>query len=62
MNNKKTKTSKDLKHLEDAMLSNPVSSANDCTGFVNTLPENNETADALSDLLNVPTSRKRKSK
>ena len=62
VNNKKTNNKQDLKHLEDAIFSTPAASANDCTGFVNTIPENNNQADALSSLLQVPTSPRKNNK
>lgn len=57
---KDTKTSRDsiiqTKHLEDAMFNNRAASANDCTGYSNTIPENEKEAENLSSLMNVPTS------
>lgn len=45
---------------EDALFTNPVASSNDCTGYINTLPESEEEAESYSDLLNVPVTHSKK--
>jgi hypothetical protein len=44
-------------HLEKAMFENRIASANDCTGYMVTLPESNAESDNISDMLHVPTSK-----
>ncbi len=58
----KKQNEKDIKHLEEAMMYNPIASVNDCTGYVNTIPETNTKAQNLSQMLNVPTSPRHKNK
>ncbi|MBQ7968216.1 MAG: hypothetical protein IJ292_00130 [Clostridia bacterium] len=49
---------KSTEHLEKAMLENRIASSNDCTGYMVTLPENNSESENISDMLNVPTSKR----
>ncbi|MBR5313799.1 MAG: hypothetical protein IKU45_00105, partial [Clostridia bacterium] len=49
---------KNTKHLEDAMFKNRIASSTDCTGYMVTLPESNEEAENISDMFNVPTSKR----
>ncbi len=59
MNIQNRKIRKKIKHLEEAMFENRIASANDCTGMMNTLPDE-EIAENISDMLNVPTSKPKK--
>ncbi len=56
MNNQNKDKNNSTKHLDDALYNTTPASANDRTGYVPFLPENNENLNNLSQLLNVPTS------
>ena len=59
--NKKNNDKMD-RQLENAFFNNPVASTNDCTGYVNTIPEEKPEAKNISELLNVPVESIRKKK
>ncbi|MGM9664687.1 MAG: hypothetical protein ACI3XF_07600 [Eubacteriales bacterium] len=41
-------------HTRDAFMSNPVVSANDCTGITQHIPETGDEAEAYTDIYDVP--------
>ncbi len=41
-------------HTKDAFMSNPVASANDCTGITQHIPETGSEAEAYTDIYDVP--------
>ncbi len=45
---------KNMGHVKDAFLHNPVASASDCTGFVQQIPEYEEQALSYSEICDVP--------
>lgn len=44
----------DLEYGRDAFLTNPIASANDCTGITQTVPETGAEAESYCDIADVP--------
>lgn len=53
---KKEQKASQTKHLEDALFTNPIASNTDTTGYVPVIPNDKDTAENLSEMMNVPVS------
>ncbi len=54
---KQKRTANNTQHLEDAFLTNPIASNTDTTGYVPTLPEDDNKADNIEKMMSVPVSK-----